>query len=351
LGEAGLINLSFFAAYGLISLPAGLLAHRYGNKPVFALGILLMTIGALFFGLVRTFTLLLPMLLIAGIGVTFIQVAANPLAQYTGPKKDYARNLNIIHSLFGFGSLIAPIIVIKMVSSGMSWRYFYYLLVALSLILLYSALKIKVPAHIRDGFSAKSIISHFKNTSVITSFIALFFYVGIEAGLAVWLITYLETIKGIDPSTGVYFLSLFWLLLAVGRLGGSHLLKEHCPKTIITTFTLLGAISLALGLYGSAAMSMVFLPLIGLFYSVMFPTIYSVAIENEPHAHSVISGILFTAVIGGAIIPYLIGIAGDRYGLTAGLSIIFLGFLIILLKGLTIKSAHVCLEDAGAEEI
>ena len=68
-----------------------------------------------------------------------------------------------------------------------------------------------------DTFTIKSILTHFKDISVISSFIALFFYVGIEMGIAVWLITYLETIRGITPHTGAYLLSFFWLLLEIGR--------------------------------------------------------------------------------------------------------------------------------------
>ncbi|MCK5333171.1 MAG: hypothetical protein KAJ24_01565, partial [Candidatus Aenigmarchaeota archaeon] len=83
----------------------------------------------------------------------------------------------------------------------------------------------------------------------------------------------------------------------------------------------------------------------------LFPTIYSVTIENQKSGHSVVSGILFTAVIGGAIIPYIIGITADTYSLTTGLSILFISFFVIFLKGLSIKRTHADIEDAGSDAI
>ncbi len=351
LGEAGLISLSFFAAYGIASLPGGLLSHKYGCKKIYAAGVLLMTIGALFFGLLTTFSMLLLMSFTAGIGVTLIQVSANPLILHSGPKKDYPGNLNIVHSLFGLGSFLAPLVIMQLVAKDISWRYFYFLIVALSALLFLSVTKIKVPKDTKDTFTVKSILDHFRSISVISSFTALFFYVGIEMGIAVWLITYLETIRNIDPKTGACLLSFFWLLLAAGRLIGGHLLKKHTPRSLVTTFSILGALSFALGLYGNTTASIIFLPLVGFFCSILFPTIYSVAIENEKTGHSVVSGILFTAATGGAIIPYIIGAAGDIYGLTAGLSILFVSFLIVFLKGLSIRRTHADIEDAGADVV
>ena len=352
LGNAGLITLSFFAAYGLASLPAGLLAHKYGYKKIFITGVLLMITGALFFGLVGTFSMLLLMSFIAGTGVTLIQVSANPLVQQAGDKKDYPRNLNIVMSVFGLGSFLAPLIIMQLLAKDISWRYFYFLIVALSAIVFLSATKIKTQKHLPGAFAIKSIRHHFIDISVISSFIALFFYFGMELGVAVWLITYLETIKGISPHTGVYLLSFFWLLLAIGRYLGGHLLKTHTPKTLVTTFSLLGAISLAIALYAnSTILSMIFLPLVGFSCSLLFPTIYSVTIENQKSGHSIVSGILFTAVIGGAIIPYLIGIIADTHGLTAGLSILFISAIVIFLKGLSIKRTHADIDDAGLDSI
>ncbi len=348
LGNAGLITLSFFASYGLASLPAGVLAHKYGYKIIYATGVLLMTLGSLFFALVSTFNMLLMMSFIAGIGVTLIQVSINPLVQQA---KDYPRNLNIAQSLFGIGSFLAPLVIMQLVAKDIGWRYFYFMIVALSAIVFLSATKIKVQKQANDAFTIKSILNHFKDVSVISSFIALFFYVGVEMGAAVWLITYLETIRNIDPKTGAYLLSFYWLLLAIGRYLGGHLLKTHTPKTLVTTFSILGAISLALALFGNTTHSIIFLPLVGFSCSVLFPTIYSVTIENQKSGHSVVSGILWTAVIGGAMIPYLIGIIADAYGLTAGLSILFISFLVIFLKGLSIKRTHADIEDAGPDAI
>ncbi len=351
LAEAGLITLSFFAAYGLASLPAGLLACRYGYKKIYVAGVFLMTVGALFFGLVGTFSMLLVMSFVAGVGVTFIQVSANPLVQYAGARKEYPGNLSIVHSLFGLGSFLAPIVIMQLVAKDISWRYFYFMIVALSVLVFLSVVKIKVPTNMQNSFTVKSIFNYFKNASVMSSFIALFFYVGIEMGVAVWLITYFEAVRGIGLQTGAYLLSFFWLLLAVGRYIGGHLLKKYSPKLLVTMFSILGALSLAIGLCGSTILSMIFLPLVGFFCSLLFPTIYSVTIENEKSGHSVVSGILFTAVIGGAIIPYLIGVISDAYGLRIGLSVLFISFLVVFLKGLSIRRAHADIEDAGADAI
>lgn len=338
LAEGGLLTLSFFIAFGIASIPAGLFSERYGKKTSMVLGIALMFIGALSFFLSGQFFLLLASTLLAGIGVTFIQVGANTLVEDISPAGEYVKNLNVTHAIFGFGSFSSPLIVGFLLARGYDWRLAYLLFVLLCIPLFFAVFSAKAPtAHVANRrLNLGALWEKLSDLELMSFALGLFLYVGTEVGIATWLILFLKSEHGAGMETGVLALSLFWAMLAIGRYVGGMLAHRFSPKVVLSAFSAGAMAILAIILSVKAAPAALLLPLMGLSLSVMFPTMFSVAIENTRSNKGIASGILMSAVVGGAIIPYVMGLVGDRYGLATSFYLLFISLGYILLRAMTI---------------
>ncbi len=345
LAKGGMLTLSFFIAFGLASIPAGLFSEKYGKKTSMLLGIALMFIGALSFFLSGQFFLLLASTLLAGIGVTFIQVGANTLVEDISPAGEYVKNLNITHAIFGFGSFSSPLIVGFLLGRGYDWRLAYLLFVLLCIPLFFATLKADAPRRVANhGLKLGALWEKLSDRELMSFALGLFLYVGTEVGIATWLILFLKSERGIGMETGVLVLSLFWAMLAIGRYFGGHLTHRVSPKSILSAFSAGAIVLLAIIVSAKTAPAALLLPLMGLSLSVMFPTMFSVAIENTGSNKGIASGILMSAVVGGAIIPYIMGLVGDRYGLTTSFSLLFISLGYILIRAMTILRKRIDVE-------
>lgn len=345
LAEGGLLTLSFFIAFGLASIPAGLFSERYGKKTAMLLGIALMFLGALSFFLSGQFFLLLASTLLAGIGVTFIQVGANTLVEDISPAGEYVKNLNITHAIFGFGSFSSPLIVGFLLGRGYDWRLAYLLFVLLCIPLFFATLKANAPRRVANRrLNLGALCNKLFDRELMSFALGLFLYVGTEVGIATWLILFLKNERGIGVQTGMLALSLFWAMLAIGRYFGGHLTHRFSPKDILSAFSACAIALLAIIMSIKTAPAAFILPLMGLSLSVMFPTMFSVAIENTRSNKGIASGILMSAVVGGAIIPYIMGLVGGRYGLATSFYLLFIPLGYILVRAMTTVKKRIDVE-------
>jgi MFS transporter, FHS family, L-fucose permease len=174
----------------------------------------------------------------------------------------------------------------------------------------------------------------FKKPVVILFFIAIFCYVGTEQGVANWISQFLYTYHGYDPQkTGAQEVAYFWGLMTAGGVLGLLLLKIMDSRKVLIIFTIVALVCLSLALFGSARVSLIAFPLIGFFASVMYPIIFSLALNSVEEHHGSFSGILVTGIIGGAVIPLIIGWLGDLLGLRLGLVFVYLTMGYILSIG------------------
>jgi fucose permease len=165
-------------------------------------------------------------------------------------------------------------------------------------------------------------------------FAAMFAYVSCEQGAADWMSSFLQRYHGFDPhSAGATAVSWFWGLLTAGCLGGMLLLKFFDSRRVLIGASVgaLGCLSAAL--FGSARLSLIAFPAIGLFASVMWPIIVSLALNSVKEYQGSFSGILGTGIIGGAVVPVLIGRMGDFAGLRSGLALLYITLAIVLTVG------------------
>ena len=173
-----------------------------------------------------------------------------------------------------------------------------------------------------------------KNPIVILYFFGIFSYVGLEQGVANWTSKFLEIYHSIDPQIlGAKIISYFWGLMTLGTISGLFLLKLIDSRKILIFFTSASIISLLLAVFGPLKISLISFPLIGFFISIMWSIIISLALNSTSKDHGAFSGILVSGIIGGAVIPLIIGILADFIGLKFGMIILLIPLLFILSIG------------------
>lgn len=345
----GFMSIAFFSAYGIMSIPSGLLVEKYKAKKVMILAFALATIGAFLFVLFPTFVVFLCSLFLIGSGMAMLQVVINPLLREAGGEEHFAFNSVLGQLAFGLAGVVGPYLfaylmvnvgkandqnelvsmLSDMVPSDMTWVSIYWIfgIVALMMtviIFLFRFPKVELAEDEKTGAWAmyKAL---FQNQTVILFFIGMLCYVGFEQGVSFWMSQYLETYHSIDSNTiGAEAVGNYWGLLTLGCLLGLVLLKIMDSKKVLMIFSSLAAIALAMALYGSADIALYAFPAVGFFTSVMYSIIFSLALNSVKEHHGSFAGIMCTGIIGGAIAPFIVGWLSDVFGLRAGMLFNFL---------------------------
>jgi len=353
IGLAGFLPFSFFIAYGIMSVPAGLLIEKYSEKTVMISAFILAFAGALLFAVFPRFSVALPSLFIIGIGMAMLQVAINPLLRHSGGGENFAFYSVLAQLVFGLASFLSPQlysylvhnvhsgntslfirILDPIVPANLEWASLYWVFALVVLAIIVVIWLIKFPKvelledeKIETGQAFRELL---RNRQVILFFIGIFAYVGTEQGIANWTSKFLQTYHNVDPATtGANVISYFWGLLTLGCLLGLLLLKLIDSRKVLLVFTSFAIITLAFALFGSATVSIYAFPLTGFFLSVMWSVIFSLALNSVPAHHGSFSGILCTAILGGAVVPLLIGGIGELAGLKFSMLLLFatLGYI------------------------
>jgi fucose permease len=360
---AGLLPFSFFVAYGLMSIPAGVLLDRYGQKPILIAAFVLAFGGSLLFASMPTFTVALMSLFMIGIGMTMLQVAINPLLRVAGGEENFAFYSVMGQLVFGSASFLSPHVysylvtnlggdaapsggllglLAGLVPSHLPWvsLYWVFTVVTLAMILVLFAVKLPKVELKEDekAGAASSYIELLKNRYVWLFFFGIFAYVGTEQGVANWVSRFLETYHGLDPQVaGARVVSYFWGLLTAGCFLGLVLLKLFDARKVLLWFSGAAMVSLAIALMGPTSVSYIAFMMVGFFLSVMWSVIFSLALNSVAQHHGSFSGIICTGIVGGAVVSALVGWLGDTFGLRAGMTILFLPLGYILSIGLWAK--------------
>lgn len=320
--EKQLPNSFFYGAY-VLSVPVGFLINRIGYKNGVLSGLALVALG---------FFLCIPMVamgyipfLVAvavfAIGVVILQVAANPYVNALGAPETAASRLTLTNALNSVATVIAPIFVSMLIvndtSDPKAVQFPFGLIGAITVVILLVMFFLKLPEikgdeNSNNGTSKKTYKSSaFKYTHVWLGSLAIFFYMGIEIGIPSFFADYTDKL-GLEFSSleRIDLLKYYWGGLMVGRLIGIFVLQKFSARQILTLCAIGGAVLVAASLLIGANASQVALWLFlgtGLFHSIMWPTIYNLALEDlGPHA-KVASGVIATSVIGAAILMPVMG--------------------------------------------
>ena len=359
LTAAGFLAFAFFIAYGVMSIPAGFLVERFTEKPVMVLAFLAATLGSLSFALFPGYRVAIVSYFTIGAGMAVLQVAINPLLRVAGGEENYAFNSTVAQLVFGTASFISPRIysylvlhlkdfqpsenallrvLRRLTPAELPWASIYWIFTvcafAMVLLLLLSRFpNVQHTAEERVG-SLDMYRKLMTQRVVWLYFAAMFAYVGSEQGTADWMSSFLHNYHGFDPhTTGASAVSWFWGLLTAGCLVGMLLLKIFDSRRVLIGAGV-GALScLSIALFGPANVSVIAFPAVGVFASVMWPIVVSLALNSVAEYHGSFSGLLGTGIIGGAIVPVVIGRIGDYAGLRVGLAFLYVTFGFVLSVG------------------
>lgn len=359
LTTVALLPFAFFIAYGVMSIPSGMLVERYGEKTIMVMAFFISFAGALLFAWVPKFEMYLVSLFLIGSGMAMLQVAINPLLRVAGGEQHFAFNSVIGQLFFGLASFLSPLVysylvlnigreggegnvllqtLTGLVPANLPWISLYWVFAIVSLIMVFIIGLTKFPSvELKEDEKVGALQTHIdllKKPMVILYFLGIFAYVGTEQGVANWISEFLQTYHGVNPQTdGAGVVSLFWGLMTAGTVLGLILLKFVDSRKVLIGFTLAAMITLAISLFAPKSIAMIGFPLVGFFASVMWSIIISLALNSVSSHHGSFSGILVTGIAGGAILPLIVGWLGDLLGLRMGMLFLFLSLGYILSIG------------------
>lgn len=351
---AGFLPFSFFIAYGVMSIPAGFLLEKLGEKKMMLLAFTLAFGGSFLFAAQPSFLIFIISLFTIGTGMAILQVVINPLLRVSGGEENYAFFSVFAQLIFGLASFVSPWVYSYLVTGiangssdilittirdlvplSLSWASIYWVFVLLAIgMLIIVALtpfpKIQLQQDEKVG-SKKSYIALFKTRVVILYFFGIFAYVGAEQGISYWMSKFLQITHGVDPNTlGAAAVANFWGLMTIGGILGLVLLRLWDSKAILRYFTIAAAICLTAALFGNATLSYYCFQASGFFLSVMYPIIISLALNSLDKNHGSFAGILMSGIMGGAVIQLLIGFISDLTALKVGFGVVFICLAYIL---------------------
>jgi len=336
--QAGLVTFMAFIMFGLLSIPMGLYQDRKGRKHVLMLGLLAALMGMILpiLGNYESFILILGGLLFLGTGATLLQVAGNPIMRDVSPEGKYSRNLSFGQFVKAIGSLSGSLIPIMAARYwGLDWKLLFpiYGGVMLVVIVILFITKIEEQAVSEKPATLKSCFGLLKNPYVLLMVIGIFLYVGSEVSMSAKLPNFLEAKFDYDiKEKGLFGTLFFFISLMTGRFLGGVILNWLSPKRFLVITSILSIVGIA-GLFisSSQVVAFVFIFVVGLGFANIFPLIFSMAVDALPERSNEISGLMVTAIIGGAFVPILFGLVADMAGLMAGFLVPGLCMVYILL--------------------
>lgn len=363
--QAGLVQFAFFMAYFLLSIPAGFILSKIGYKKGIILGLFTMALGCLLFypaAEFRIFSIFLMAYFILAGGMTILQVAANPFVAVLGDKKGASSRLNLAQAFNSLGTAIAPAIgatfllsdtikttaEIDILSEIEKSAYYISEAVAVQTPFILLSVCIAALAVIFAFVKLPSIIKTvsnsgyrevLKNKVLMMGAFAILVYVGAEVAIGSYLVNYfidmdmhfviqstpwmnniaikiLNTdLEGLDKRAIVgAFVTFYWSGAMIGRFVGAYLTSKNNPSIVLGVFAIGALLLIVISMNTVGLISMWSILAVGLFNSIMFPTIFTLSIQDIQELKPQASGILCTMIVGGAIIPPLYGFLTDLSG-------------------------------------
>lgn len=357
---AAFLPFAFFIAYGLVSIPTGMLLEKYKEKKIMIAGFVVAFIGSLLLAVVHNYLSAIISLFLIGSGMAMLQVVINPLLRTSGGEEHYAFNSVLAQLIFGAASFVSPLVYAyfaqhlkgqttglmglfsSVVPTDLSWISLYWIFAVISLLMIVIIRVSKFPVvELKADETAGALETHlllFKKRTVVLFFIAMICYVGTEQGIANWISQFLQTYHHYDPQTkGADTVAYFWGLMTAGGVVGLGLLKIMDSRKVLIIFTVAALVCLSVAFFGSGPVALIAFPAVGFFASVMYPIIFSLALNSIDEHHGSFAGIMVTGIIGGAIVPLIIGGLGDALGLRTGMFFLYITLGYILSIGFWAK--------------
>lgn len=382
--QAGLVQFAFFGAYLVLSIPSGFILSKIGYKKGIVLGLLVMAVGCLLFypaASYRNFSIFLLAYFVLAGGITILQVAANPYVAVLGDENKASSRLNLSQAFNSLGTAIAPAFgalfllsdtiksteEIELLSE--TGKELYYqseaaavqtpflalagFVFALALIFSFVNLPTILKEVPKNGYSKL-----LKQKSLVMGAFGIFVYVGAEVAIGSYLINYLDSMNladairsndflssiaglflGDDLTTvdnfgilGV-FVTFYWSGAMIGRFVGAYLTQVLKPAKVLMGFAIIAMVLVVISSQSEGVFAMYTILAVGLFNSIMFPTIFTLSLEGLDDLKPQASGLLCTMIVGGAIIPPLFGYLTDGFGFKSALILVVVCYYYIFSFG------------------
>ena len=361
--QAMLIQFCFFAAYFVMSVPSGYLVEKLGYKTGIVVGLLIAGLGCLLFypaaGL-HAYGLFLAAFFVLASGITLLQVAANPYVTVLGPAETASSRLTLTQAFNSLGTTLAPYLGSLLILStavktseeisrlsitelsayqaaeAAAVQQPYLFLAAMLLLMAAVFAGLKLPKiTVESSVSAQVAGSAWQYPNLVLGALAIFLYVGGEVAIGSFMVNFLgeAQVAGLAEQEAGKYVSLYWGGAMLGRFVGAAVMQKLRPASVLM-FNALAAVGLVLtAIFASGSLAMWSLLAVGLCNSIMFPTIFSLALGGLGEHTGQGSGILCAAIVGGAIVPLLQGMLADQIGLQHALLVPVLCYLFIAYFG------------------
>ncbi|EAR02946.1 MFS transporter [Maribacter sp. HTCC2170] len=332
-----------FIWFFVFSIPVGILQDKLGKKKMMNIGIIITILGMLIPFLHYSFEVILIAFVFMGIGNTIVQVAASPLLQEVSSKNKLSSFLSLSQFIKAITSLTGPIIATYLAITYDNWILVFLIYAIISLVNLLWLSLTKIDENIKSEAPATfgSCMALLTNKFVLTMVIAIFLIVGADVGMNTNIQAFLMKIHGLTLENASYGISVYFTALMISRFTGAILLQYLKPMFFLVTTTVLSIIgTTAIMFSATEVMAYISIFIVGLGAGNLFPLVFSMAINKMPTRSNEISGLLIMAIVGGAIIPPIMGFVSSYSGILGSLTVLGLCFVYLLIIPFSMKKEN-----------
>lgn len=355
--QSSLVDSAVYIAYFVMAIPAGIIMKKYGYKAGIVLGLLLFSSGAFLFvpaANTHAYSLFLGALFIVASGLTFLETAANPYVTVLGPPETSAFRLNLAQSFNGLAAALAPIagkylilskndisneqinamsaearkIFIQTETNSVKFPF-----IVLGIILLLVAFvfyKTKLPEIKEDEHKERKGLLHaLKHRHLSWAVTAQFFYVGAQVCVNSFFIVFAARAAGISNREAADYLVAYGIAFMAGRFAGTFLMRFIASHKLLATYAVINIVLTAIAIFGSGITTLYALIGVAFFMSIMFPTIFALGIKDLGADTKGGSSLLIMSIIGGALLPLLLGYISDVSNIQYGYIVPLICFVVV----------------------
>ena len=350
--QAMLVQFCFFGAYFIVSPFAGRIIDKVGYQQGIVLGLLTTASGCLLFypsAGFHSYALFLFAFFVLAAGITVLQVAANPYVAALGSEKTAASRLNFAQAANSFGTTVGPLVgsalilgVVATDASAVQMPYVMLggLLVAAALV--FRSIKLPVLEHV-ESQESDSDDSVWNYRHLVLGALAIFLYVGGEVSIGSFLVNYFseESIAGLSTADAGEMVAYYWGAALIGRLVGAALMNYIAATKYLAVNALIAMVMILVSMNTTGSVAMWSILAVGFFNSIMFPTIFTLAVNGLGSMTSKGSGLVCQAIVGGALVPLIQGLAADTVGIQMSFAVPLVCYIYIgwyALRGAQVKA-------------
>ncbi len=324
--QAMLVQFCFFGAYFIVSPFAGRLIDKVGFQTGIVIGLLTTALGCILFypsADLHIYGLFFFAFFVLASGITILQVAANPYVAALGPDKTAASRLNLAQAANSLGTTVGPVVgsilILGVVAADASAVQMPYLMIAAVLVtaaLLFRNITLPKLAHLEtnDDVADDSVWNH---RSLVLGALAIFMYVGGEVSIGSFLVNYFaeSSIAGMEIAEAGEMVGYYWGAAMIGRLVGAVLMNYIASTKYLAANAVIAIVMIIVSMNTSGSVAMWSILAVGFFNSIMFPTIFTLAVKGLGAMTSKGSGLVCQGIVGGALVPLIQGVVADSIGI------------------------------------